>query len=220
MHEDVAEATTPSTTPAPDPLTTPRLFGYNAPMTKSCTPGFFPIDNDPPPPTTRATKPDTIVLRGASISLTSDVGAAFVADCARNREKIFSDSELREKYQIDDKAWTEIIANKALRLAVSIECQRRILNNDASREGAARQFTKAPAVLGKILENEQISPRSRIAAAQELRASAATGADRPSNEVDRIHIVINLGADERVVVDAPANPTPPRGISDGEDDPW
>src|SRR5262249_10139005 len=179
------------------------------------------ILDEPPPPNNpaRVAKPDdAITLRGVRVSINSDVGAQFVADAARNREKIFSDSELREKYQIDDKAWTEIIANKALRLAVSIECQRRMLNNDASREGAAKEFTKAPATLGKILENEQISPRSRIAAAQELRASATTGADRPGDDVDQVVISINLGADERIVVDSGPLPPKRREAPDAETD--
>jgi hypothetical protein len=139
------------------------------------------ILDEPPPPNNpaRVAKPDdAITLRGVRVSLNSDVGAAFVADCARNREKIFCDSELREKYQIDDKAWTEIIANKALRLAVSIECQRRMLNNDASREGAARQFTKAPAILGGILEDQKANPRHRIEAAKELRSAAHSGDEK------------------------------------------
>jgi len=186
-------------------------------MTKPyITPGFDVDDRPPPPPITRVTKPVTVVLRGVRVPLTSDVGAAFISDCSRNRERIFSDAQLQEKYEIDPNDWDSIVKNKPLRLAISRECERRMLNNDAAREGAAKQFTKAPAVLGGILEDQKANPRHRIEAAKELRSAARAGDDQPSNEVDRLHIVINLGGDERVVVDAPVNPTPPRGSSDAE----
>src|SRR5262249_35264745 len=86
-----------------------------APMTNpsNCVPGFV-VDDDPPP----ATKPDekTIILRGVRVPLASDVGGAFVTDCARNRERLFSDDQLQEKYDIRPADWTEIIKNKPLRL--------------------------------------------------------------------------------------------------------
>src|SRR5262245_32737368 len=123
---------------------------------------------EPPPPTTRAAKPnDAVTLRGVRVPLNSDIGAAFVSDCARTRERLFSDAQLQEKYDIDPNDWDSIVKNKPLRFAISRECERRMLNNDAAREAAAKQFTKAPAALGKILENEQNSPKHRIDAARE-----------------------------------------------------
>src|SRR5262245_12702570 len=67
---------------------------------------------------TRAAKPksdDAVTLRGVRVPLTSDVGSAFVADCARNRERIFSDQQIQEKYDIPETDWTEITKNKPLR---------------------------------------------------------------------------------------------------------
>jgi hypothetical protein len=121
-----------------------------------------------------------ITLRGVSIPLASDIGGAFIADCSRNRERLMSDNQICEKYGIEYNAWTEIAKNKAVRLAVNAEHERRILNGDAAREAAAKLFAEAPEVLGKILHNEHASPRHRIEAAKALRATANTGAEKPA----------------------------------------
>jgi len=117
---------------------------------------------------------------------------------------------LREKYEItSDADWNDITKNKALRLAISAESERRMLNGDAAREAAAKEFTKAPEILGKILENERNSPKHRIDAAKELRATAHPSDEKSDTETDRIHIIINMGGDEKLVVDAPIKPLPP-----------
>jgi len=149
------------------------------------------------------------------VPLTSDVGGAFVTDLSRNKERLFSDQQVCEKYDITSDAWTEITQSKAVRLAVNAEHERRMLNGDAAREAAAKQFTKAPEVLGKILENERNSPKHRIDAARELRATASPGADRPGDTADRVIISINLGADEKLVFDS--GPLPPKKAKENFD---
>ena len=174
-------------------------------------PGFNIENDDAPPPSkpTRMAKPvDAVTLRGVRVPLNSDVGSAFVADCARNRERIFSDAQLQEKYDIAPNDWDDIIKNKPLRLAISRECERRMLNGDAAREAAAKEFTKAPAVLGGILEDQRASPRHRIEAAKELRATARSGDEKPGADAERVIVTINLGNDERLVVDS--GPLPPK----------
>lgn len=144
-----------------------------------------------------------IVLRGVSIPLASDVGGAFISDCARNREKLFSDQRICEKYGLEPDALVEIGRNPAVRLAVASECERRIHNGDAAKESAAKLFSEAPTVLGKILNNEQASPRHRIEAAKELRATANTGAEKSGDSTERVVITINLSGDSKLV---PATP--------------
>jgi hypothetical protein len=170
---------------------------------------------NPRPPSKPKPAPETVTLRGISVSLNSDVGGAFVTDCARNRERLFSDSQLQEKYDIAPTDWNDIIKNKPLRLAISRECERRMLNNDAAREAAAKQFTKAPEILGGILEDQRASPRHRIEAAKELRATARTGDEKPGIDSEHFVITINLGADEKIVVDA--GPLPPKQTQDAHD---
>jgi len=190
-----------------------------SPLPKCC-PGFDVSDKQATSTTRVAKTSDDVILRGTRVPLTSDVGAAFVSDCARNREKIFSDSQIREKYGIDSDAdWNDITKNQTLRVAISLECQRRMLNTDAAREAAAKEFTKAPAALGKLLENEQISPGSRIAAAQKLRQTATPGADRPDTDVTRYVISINMGNDRVVVDSGPLHPKNKEAL-DGETDHW
>jgi len=120
----------------------------------------------------------TVTLRGVLIPLASDVGGAFISDCARNKERLVSDSRICERYGITPAAFAEIGANPAVRLAVSAEHDRRLLNGDAAREAAAKLFADAPHVLGQILNSESASPRHRIEAARELRTTANTGGER------------------------------------------
>jgi hypothetical protein len=167
----------------------------------------FTIDSDAPMlrPPEHIPKPrnETITLRGIAVPLDSTIGGAFIADLSRNKERLFSDAEVIEKYDISETAWTEITQNKAIRLAVNSEHERRTFNGDAAREAAAKQFTKAPAVLGGILEDQKASPRHRIEAAKELRATANTGTEKPGADTERFTITINLGNDEKIVVDTP-----------------
>jgi hypothetical protein len=158
----------------------------------------------------------TVVLRGISIPLSSDVGGAFLSDCARNRERIFSDEQICEKYGIEPNAWAEIIQNKAVRLAVNAEHERRIRNGDAARESAAKLFAEAPTVLGKILNDERSSPRHRIEAAKELRATANTGAEKTGADADRVIVTINLGnaPEDKLVFDC--GPPKPKEAADAE----
>ena len=143
-----------------------------------------------------------IILRGVSIPLASDIGGAFISDCARNKERLVSDSRICERYGITPAAFAEIGANPAVRLAVSAEHDRRLLNGDAAREAAAKLFAEAPEVLGTILHNEQASPRHRIEAARELRTTANAGAEKGGDTADRVVVHINLGGDQKLIVDS------------------
>jgi hypothetical protein len=185
-------------------------------------PGFF--DETPPSPPskpTRITKPDpeTITLRGVSVPLASDVGGAFVSDAARNKERLFSDARICEKYDISFNDWAEICKNKAFRLAVTLEHERRTYNGDAAREAAAKAFVAVPNALAEILDSKQASPRHRISAAAELRAITNSGAEKTGDTSERFTITINLGEDKKLVFDkaiAPLTPEEARENSDAD----
>jgi len=173
----------------------------------------FDIDDDPPPPgkPTRITKSNstTVTLRGVPVSINSDVGGAFITDLSRNKERLFSDQQVCEKYDITPDDWTAITQSKAIRLTVNTEYERRMLNGTAAQEAAAKIFTEAPEVLGSILRDNKASPRHRIEASKELRATARSSDEKPGAETDRVIITINLGADEKpLVVDS--GPLPKR----------
>jgi hypothetical protein len=164
-------------------------------------------------------KPDesaVVTLRGVKVAISSNLGSAFVADCARNREKIFSDARLQEKYDINPSDWNSIVENKTLRLAISAECERRMLGGIAAQEAACKIFTESPEAMGSILRDSRASPRARVAASQELRATAAVGAEKSDADVDRFHIVINLGGD-KLVIDKPVAPLTPEQAQESLD---
>jgi hypothetical protein len=160
-----------------------------------------------------------VMLRGVSIPLASDVGGAFIADCSRNRERLVSDNQICEKYGLSLNAWAEIAQNKAVRLAVNAEHERRIRSGVAAQESAAKLFSEAPEVLGTILRDQHASPRHRIEAARELRATANTGAERTGNtsDSDRFIITINLGSDEKIKINKRIAPLTPDEAKEGFD---
>lgn len=156
-----------------------------------------------------------VVLRGTTVVLDSDLGDAFVIDCARNIEGLISDLEIKAKYELSDQDWDQLAANRPLLHAVRAKRDLRMLNGDAPREAAQRHFVKAPHVLNQILTDEQISPRHRIEAARELRQAAAIPPDaKPGNE-ERVHIIINLG-DEQICIDKKLATSEPLLLDDGE----
>jgi hypothetical protein len=149
----------------------------------------------------KSTENAVVILRGVAVPLASDVGGAFISDAARNRERLFSDQRLIEKYGLTMRDWEEIARNQTFRLAVDAEHERRTFNGDAAREAAAKFFTNAPQVLDTILQDQHASPRHRIEAAKELRATANVGAEKAGDDADRFVITINLSGDRKL--DAP-----------------
>jgi hypothetical protein len=166
-------------------------------------------------------KPDTtttVVLRGIAVRLDSDVGRAFIVDCCRNREKIFSDARIQEKYNIDSSHWDDIVKNKALRLAISAEGEKRMLNGTAAQEAAAKNFTESPEVMGSILRDQKANPRHRVEASKELRATARFDDEKPGANTEHFTITINLGADQKPLVIDCGPPKQPKENTDAENE--
>src|SRR5205823_4419486 len=110
-------------------------------------------------PVTTAGSAGSVILRGVTVALDSDVGEAFVIDCARNTEGLIPDGEIKTKYELSDQDWERLAGNTPVLHAVRAERERRIANGDAAREGAQRYFAKAPTILGDILRDNLASPR-------------------------------------------------------------
>jgi hypothetical protein len=157
----------------------------------------------------------SVVLRGVTVALDTDVGQQFIADCARNTEGLMPDSDVKNKWTLTDKDWERLADNALLLQAVRAERERRIISGDAAREGAQRAFAKAPTVLGDILTDEQVSPRHRIEAARELRQAAA-GGDSPFTPRETFKIIIDLGGDDKLIIDKAMAPNKPSQTDDGE----
>jgi hypothetical protein len=131
----------------------------------------------------------------------------FVTDLARFAENIVTEQGVRKKWRLADADWEELGKNDRLVEAIELEKTRRIRNGAHAREKAQLVFVKTPDMLEKILDDKNANPRHVVEASRELRAIAATGPEAAAAE-DRFTIVINLGADEKLVIDQPRRPTP------------
>ena len=176
------------------------------------------IAQTPTRPVTTAGSAGSVILRGVVVDLDSDVGEAFVIDCARNTEGLIPDGDVKTKYGLSDEDWERLAANTALLQAVRAERERRMANGDAAREGAQRHFVKVPTVLDDILNDKQVSPRHRIEAAKELRQVAGNGPDAKPGAGDKFIITINLGGDEKLRFEKEVAPLAPLPPDEGERD--
>jgi hypothetical protein len=153
----------------------------------------------------------SVVLRGIEIDLVTDIGEGFVLDCARYCEGLLTEEQVKKKYELSSNAWSRLSENEPLQRAVERAKERRIRNGDAAREKAQHLFITAPDILGGILNNTLTSPRHRIEAAKELRQVALGGAENTPGMGDRVVVVIDLGEDEKLVINKP--------LACGPDDP-
>lgn len=151
-------------------------------------------------------------LRGTQVQLDTEIGRAFVADCARNIEGLLNNSELQSKWGISDDTWQALSHHQSLLQSISAELAFRVTSGTATYEAANHEFAKAPAILGQILSDKNISPRHRIDAARELRAVTVSQRDQ-SSVPDSIIININLGADSKLVYELKGSPL--KTIGDG-----
>jgi hypothetical protein len=150
----------------------------------------------------------SVVLRGVTVTLDTEVGQAFVADCTRHTEGLVSDSDIKSKWTFTDEDWKRLADNAFLLQAVRAERERRIIIGDAAREAAQRHFAKAPTVLGHILNDEQVSPRHRIEAARELRQVVGDEPNIPFDAKEKFVININLGEDKKIYLETEITPRP------------
>jgi hypothetical protein len=136
----------------------------------------------------------TVVLRGIAVPLDGDVARIFVTDCARFIENLITEEQLRRKYQLDDAGWQQLATNEPLQQRVGAQKEKRIRDGTAAREKAAHLFLAAPDVLSTIMTDATASPRHRVDACRELRATAQVGSEnKPADERDRFVINIRFG---------------------------
>jgi hypothetical protein len=135
-----------------------------------------------------------IILHGTTFDLDSPAGVEFIIDCTRAGEGLLTDSDVRDKYDLSDKAWAKIAKNKALAIAIRRESERRVRAGITARERAARHFAQTPEILGTIANDAGLSPRSRIEACREIRATASDGDAGSANSGVNFVIKIDLTA--------------------------
>jgi hypothetical protein len=102
---------------------------------------------------------------------------------------------LREKYELSVAELQSIAMDKAIGRAIRDERDRRVRNGTAAREAAAKYFVKSPEILDQIQTHGE-SPRHRIDAIRELRATASGGdGEGLTAQGEKFNIIINLSAD-------------------------
>ena len=104
----------------------------------------------------------TVVLRGRTVNVDSDVGQAFVLDICRHLDELLSADQLRSKYGLlDDDAWAGLALNEPLQGAIAAAKVRRIHDGSAARERAQHAFLAAPNILNEIMNDASAPPRRR-----------------------------------------------------------
>jgi hypothetical protein len=160
---------------------------------------------------------DVITLHGETIDLASNAGRELVADCTRAAENLISDDDLRAKWELSPADLENLTRNKALIKAIRSERERRVRSGLAAREAAAGYFIKAPAVLNSIMSDTGASPRHRIEAAREMRATATAGSDAGATNVGANFLIrIDLSRGGGGVEDYPKTITPPKTLPASE----
>jgi len=93
-----------------------------------------------------------------------------------------------------------------------------MLRGTAAQESAAKIFTESPEVMGSILRDQQASPRHRVEASKELRATARFDDEKPGADTERVIITINLGnaPEDKLVFDCGV-PRQNKEVSDAEE---
>jgi hypothetical protein len=172
-----------------------RGFERKPARTTAASPAPLPA---PKPAPGAVSTEDIIKLRGAAVPLDNEVGKQFVTDCSRVAEGVSTAASIQLKYELDADAWGELMSNSALDRVVRRESEMRIRNGAAAMELAQKNLPAAQATLREILDDKQISPGHRVAAAKEVRETAAGRAVQPGVS-EQFTIVLNFGAQVKPV---------------------
>lgn len=132
----------------------------------------------------------------------------FVTDMARFSEGIATESAVRKKHHFDEATWERLASDEQLIERIEAEKLRRIRDGSFKREKAQAHVVAAPDVLNGIMTDPKQSAKHRIDSAKVLDALADPGPQRNTANEDRVHIVIDLGADQRLTFDKPIRPGP------------
>jgi hypothetical protein len=139
-----------------------------------------------------------VILRGISVPLDSDVGKEFIIACSRNWEELLTDIDLCERFGLTSEQWQASVTNKPLVRAVQLEHERRVRRGLVAQELAAREFTKAPRILGSIMEDATNNPRHRIDACNSLRQASIDPASEAKAQTPTFTIHLDFGGGNKI----------------------
>ena len=160
------------------------------------------------------------------IILSSELGRELIVDCVRFAEGLLDEKAIRKKFRFDDSAWEALGSNEELIEKIEAEKLRRIRNGQQKRERAQQLVTKAPDVLGGIMNDVTANARHRIDSVRVLDDLAANNGPGAAAEGPVFEIFINLGSDVdgKPIVEHYRKPLAvdinPSGPDDSGDDPF
>jgi hypothetical protein len=142
-----------------------------------------------------------------------------LGDLARFSEGLYTEQFVRRKYRdlLDDDDWTYLATDDLLVEMVEAEKIRRQRNGRAKTERAQQHIVRGPDVLATIMDDPQANARHRVDSIKALDALAGGESQAAPAAEERFRIVINLTADERIVIDKGIKPVAPKTIE--HDDP-
>jgi hypothetical protein len=141
-----------------------------------------------------------------------------VTDLCRFAEGIVTESAVRKKWRLQEEAWNLLGEDGEFVRAVEETRVQRIRSGASKRERAQQLIAeKGPSTLDKILSDGRSNPRHLIDAVKALDDLAEGGPRAVRDDLERVTVTINLGADTRaqglesdpadvVVVDAMVRP--------------
>src|SRR4051794_31323737 len=94
--------------------------------------------------------------------LASDQGRLWVVDCCRAGEGVISDTELSEKWELNDADWISIRKDRALERAIREERARRVRTGQAVKEAAARHLLKGVGIVDEIMSSAESHPKHKL----------------------------------------------------------
>ena len=145
---------------------------------------------------------------------------ALIEDLCRYADSILTERQVRQKWHLaDDNIWHALGTDESFVERVELERTRRIRTGATKRELAQLHITKGPAILDSIMSDPKANPRHKVDAIKALDQLAGFTPQTSRDDMDRVVIKIDLGADLRakglpsdpgdvLIVDVPANPKP------------
>jgi hypothetical protein len=111
---------------------------------------------------------------------------------ARFSEGLTDESAIRKKYRLTESDWEKLGSDDSLVRAITDEKTRRIRDRSHMREKSQLLVTRAPDVLGKIMDDDSQSARHRIDSCKVLNDFASNGPENNAPDATRFVISINL----------------------------
>jgi hypothetical protein len=131
----------------------------------------------------------------------------FIVDMSRFSEGLYTEQQVKKKWRFDQSTWDLLGSDDTLVEKIEAEKTRRVRDGSSKREKAQQLVVQGPEVLGKIMNDGTASAKHQIDAIKTLDALAANG-PQATPELEHFSIVINLGADERLVFNKSIAVTP------------